>query len=152
MNLQPRSSRGRKKIRVNVSMGITAMNSSTVWIENISANIPVTGVISPPSPYASPVIRLVAIVLPAGANFWTSATPSGRVASMKKPVRNAPAYAQLPGRKSSKKILGVVRRCDTQKTRLKPMRSERWPATSPLTEPAAVNNDTMVPMDINEYP
>ena len=49
------------------------------------------GVIMPPTPMASPIIRLDTIDLPRGASFCAMTRPSGMQANRKKPASAAPA-------------------------------------------------------------
>ena len=77
-------------------IGTTTSMPKTDRIENKSAIRPVNGVSRPPTPKARPVIRLEAMDVPRGANFCTRATPRGRVAMRKNPVKKAAGKTQLP--------------------------------------------------------
>ena len=89
---------GSKEMRLLDSKGIIARKKRTDRIEKISASFPTKGIIIPPVPHASPIIRLAIIDFPLGANSNAIANPNGRVAIEKNPTQKALKKTQLPGR------------------------------------------------------
>ena len=76
-------------MRPVVNKGIIARKMRTGGIEKISAIIPVSGVMIPPTPKANPIIRLDTMDFPRGANSCAMTTPSGSVARRRPPARKA---------------------------------------------------------------
>jgi hypothetical protein len=89
---------GSKEMRLFDSKGIIATKKRTARIEKKSASFPTKGIIIPPIPHASPIIRLAIIDFPLGANSNAIANPNGRVAIEKNPTQKALKKTQLPGR------------------------------------------------------
>jgi hypothetical protein len=84
-------------------------------MEKRSAKYPTIGVIMPPTPKASPIMRLETIDLPLGASSWPIVTVSGRMAMIKKPEKKAVTRINSLGRAKSRWREAVARRLDTYK-------------------------------------
>ncbi len=88
------------------------MNVSTGRMEKRSAKRPAKGVMTPPIPKASPIMRLETIDLPLGASSWAMVMVSGRMDMIKKPDMKALTRIHCPGRMRSNKRKAVERKLD----------------------------------------